>query len=100
MDINRFAKDLDALARTCAGEARGETWEGMIAVCWVVKNRFLKPGWWTRERGDGIEDDTIEAACHDPKQFSCWNAHDPNSLIIQQLKFRDPDFQPCLAGST
>lgn len=91
---------MEILARTCYGEARGENFDGKVAVCWVVKNRFLRPGWWTRERGDGIEDDTIEAACMDPLQFSCWNANDPNLQIITQVSWRNAKFQRCLAAAT
>ena len=66
-------EDVLALARTLYGEARGEGAAGLAAVAWVVRNRLARPGWWSRERGDGIPDDTIEAVCLDPKQFSCWN---------------------------
>lgn len=46
--------------------------EGQIAVAWVIRSRATNPGWWSRQRGDGIPDDTIEAVCLDPHQFSCW----------------------------
>lgn len=72
------AQDLDAAARTVWAEARGEGFEGMFSVACVILNRTKRPCWWSRERGDGIPDDTIEAVCHDPWQFSCWNADDPN----------------------
>lgn len=64
--------DFLALTRTLWGEARGESDEGKVAVAWVIRNRLAKPGWWSRERGDGVPDDTIEAVCKDPAQFSCW----------------------------
>lgn len=64
--------DLVTLARTLWGEARGEPVEGQIAIAWVVKNRVNNPGWWSRQKGDGIVDDTIESVCLDPNQFSCW----------------------------
>lgn len=63
--------DVLALARTLWGEARGEPREGQIAVAWVIRNRTENPGWWSRQR-DGIPDDTIEAVCLEPNQFSCW----------------------------
>lgn len=66
------AIDLLTLARTLWGEARSESWRGLIAVAWVVRNRLAKPGWWSRQQGDGIPDDTIEAVCRDKWQFSCW----------------------------
>jgi spore germination cell wall hydrolase CwlJ-like protein len=98
--LDRAARDLEALTRTCYGEARGENFSGQIAVCWVVKNRVLRPGWWTRERGDGIEDDTIEAACLDPVQFSCWNPGDPNREIILEAPWTNPRLRSCLAAAT
>lgn len=64
--------DLLALARTLWGEARSEGRPGMIAVAWVIRNRLARPGWWSRQQGDGIPDDTVEAVCRDPAQFSCW----------------------------
>ena len=65
-------EDVLALARTLWGECRGESYEGQVAVAWVIRNRAEHPGWWSRERGDGIPDDTIEAVCLDRHQFSCW----------------------------
>lgn len=64
--------DLITLARTLWGEARGEPRAGQIAVAWVIRNRVENPGWWSRQQGDGIPDDTVEAVCRDPAQFSCW----------------------------
>ena len=66
------SQDVLVLARTLWGECRGELREGKIAVAWVIRNRATNPGWWSRQRGDGIPDDTIEAVCLDPHQFSCW----------------------------
>lgn len=63
------AGDIDILARTIYGEARGEPWEGKIAVAWVVRNRAERGGWWG---------DTIREVCLKPWQFSCWNETDPN----------------------
>jgi N-acetylmuramoyl-L-alanine amidase len=70
--------EIDTLARTIWAEARGEGLAGMKAVACVIANRVKNPGWWTRDKGDGIPDDTFQAACRDPWQFSCWNANDPN----------------------
>ncbi|MCA1971808.1 MAG: cell wall hydrolase [Caenispirillum sp.] len=87
--------DIDTLARTLYGEARGEGQIGMIAVAHVVLNRVKRPGWWTRERGDGIPDDTIAAGCRDPWQFSCWNANDPNRDKLLAVDLNDPVFHRC-----
>lgn len=68
--------DILIVAQTVFGEARGETFEGMVAVAWVIRNRVEidlgndgKPDWW----GEGFS-----AVCLKPKQFSCWNKGDPN----------------------
>ena len=61
--------DLDTMARTLWGEARGETDEGVLAVAWVILNRARKPGWWGHD---------IESVCLKRWQFSCWNPTDPN----------------------
>lgn len=91
------SQDIDTLARTLYGEARGETLRGQIAVAHVVLNRVQDPGWWTRNRGDGIPDDTIAAACRDPWQFSCWNAGDPNREKIEAVTLNEPSFQRAMA---
>jgi len=89
--IRYSAADLDTLARTLHGEARGEGEEGMSAVAWVVRNRAARPGWWSRHPDD-IPDDTIQAVCLDPKQFSCWNPGDANRGTITALKDTDPAY--------
>jgi spore germination cell wall hydrolase CwlJ-like protein len=63
------ALNIDVLARTMWGEARGEGSAGMQAVANVVINRTEIGGWW----GNSI----IEV-CQKPFQFSCWNKDDPN----------------------
>ena len=90
------AADIDSLSRTIYGEARGEVMLGKIAVAHVVLNRFKRPGWWTRHMGDGIPDDTIQAACHDPWQFSCWNPSDPNLPKMLAVTLDDAHYQDCM----
>ncbi|KPF58012.1 hypothetical protein D621_07130 [beta proteobacterium AAP51] len=53
------------------GEARGEpdAAAGMSAVAHVVLNRRDSPSWWGR---------SVIGVCRHPRQFSCWNAGDPN----------------------
>jgi hypothetical protein len=84
--------DLNAMALTLWGECRGECREGQIAVAWIIRNRWQNPGWWSRQRGDGITDDTITAVCRDPWQFSCWHPSDPQSKKIQSPQtLNNPD---------
>lgn len=70
--------DWDILRRTLWMEARSEGRKGMEAIAGVVLNRLKKPGWWSRQKGDGVPDDTLAAVCLDPYQFSCWLPSDPN----------------------
>ncbi|CDF86322.1 Conserved hypothetical protein [Pseudomonas knackmussii B13] len=66
-------RDVDVLARTLWGEARGEGAAGMVAVGWTIRNRAAKPGWWGKD---------IVSVCQAPWQFSCWNKNDPNYLYL------------------
>ncbi|MDA8485147.1 cell wall hydrolase [Pseudomonas resinovorans] len=77
-------KEIDVLARTLWGEARGEGLAGMIAVGWTIRNRVEldlrndgKPDWW----GEGYI-----GVCQKPWQFSCWNKNDPNYPFLSGLK--------------
>lgn len=89
--------DTFTLARTIWGEARGESMRGRLAVAHVVLNRLARPGWWSRHEGDGIPDDTIQAVCRDPYQFSCWNATDVNRAKLLDVGFDDAAFRECFA---
>lgn len=78
------ADEFDTLWRTVYGEARGESLPGQVAVTWVILNRVKtdlgndgKPDWW----GEGVI-----GVCRKPRQFSCWNASDPNARIIELVK--------------
>ena len=73
----RSLSDLDILTLTVWAEARGEPEDGQRAVAYVILNRLAAPKWWSQERNDGIEDNTIKAVCLDPWQFSCWNPGTP-----------------------
>ncbi|WP_133717117.1 cell wall hydrolase [Methylocaldum gracile] len=82
-------EEIDTLARTLYGEARGEGILGMSAVAAVIMNRARKrradggPYWW----GDGII-----GVCMKPQQFSCWNPDDPNRAKLLNVTERDPLF--------
>jgi spore germination cell wall hydrolase CwlJ-like protein len=86
--------DLDIAALTVWAEARGESIEGQKAVIHVIRNRWQNPGWWSRQAGDGIEDDTLAAVCRDRYQFSCWNPSDPQSKRLHNPEtLKRPDVQ-------
>lgn len=80
-------EDLDTMARTLWGEARGEPLEGKIAVAWVIKNRADNPSWWG---------DSIFSVCKKPFQFSCWNMGDPNRSKLICVTPQDAMFRDCL----
>ena len=81
--------DLETMALTVWAESRGESPNGQRAVAWVIRNRLNNPGWWSRNAGDGIPDDTLAAVCRDPWQFSCWNPSDPNRYRLNDSKTRE-----------
>lgn len=88
--------DLDTMALTVWAEARGEGPDGMAAVAWVIRHRFENPGWWSRQRGDGIPDDTIAAVCLDAYQFSCWNPSDPQrARLLNPATKERSDYKLC-----
>ncbi len=66
--------EIDTLARTIWGEARGEGSAGMQAVAAVVLNRVGI----SEEKGGYWWGNNIIQVCQKPYQFSCWNRSDPN----------------------
>ena len=89
--------DINAVARTIYGEARGISWVGKIAVGWAIRNRVEtdlkgdgKPDWW----GEGYE-----AVCMMPWQFSCWLPNDPNRFACLNAGTGDSAFRECLAAA-
>lgn len=75
--------DVDTLARTVWGEARGEGIAGMAAVAAVVMNRSKRPGWWGKDVG---------SVCLQPLQFSCWNKDDVNLSKLTAVDHTDQQF--------
>ena len=73
-------------ARLIYGEARGTSKEEQIAVAYVVRNRSLKPGWWGRN---------VREVILARKQFSCFNAGDPNFARLLTVPVTDAMFLRC-----
>ena len=69
-------EDVVIMAKTIWGEARGESYEGKVAVGCVIRNRAEQPCWWGK---------SIAGVCLKKWQFSCWNSNDPNSGKIAEL---------------
>jgi spore germination cell wall hydrolase CwlJ-like protein len=88
--MNYSENDLQILARTIYGEARGELNKfgisSFIAVANVVLNRKKK------NFANSIAD-----VCTAPYQFSCWNRNDPNYRKIMNISREDANiFDKCL----
>jgi spore germination cell wall hydrolase CwlJ-like protein len=85
-------RDVQILARTIYGEARGEYQQpngglsALMAVANVVMNRVKQKTWYGQ---------TIIEVCQKPYQFSCWNIHDPNYELITKDVITDPLYQIC-----
>ncbi|MFP4121328.1 SBBP repeat-containing protein [Coleofasciculus sp.] len=82
-------QEIDTLARTIWGEARGESDLGKQAVGWVIRNRASRSpqyGWSSK----------ISEVCKQPKQFSCWNDSDPNYQKLLTITGKDLIFGKCL----
>ncbi len=85
--------ELDVLARTIWGEARGEALAGKRAVAAVILNRVRRARdhggryWWGA---------TIAEVCRRPWQFSCWNDADPNRAKLEAVGPDNRAFRQCL----
>jgi N-acetylmuramoyl-L-alanine amidase len=82
------ADDIDTVARTIWGEARGEGALGLRAVAHVIKNRVMRPRWWGRN---------WRQVCTRPAQFSCWLVNDPNRDLLRKVGFTDPMYRQAYA---
>ncbi|MEO0411840.1 MAG: cell wall hydrolase [Pseudomonadota bacterium] len=76
-------RDIDNLARTMWGEARGEGIQGMQAVANVVMNRVNAGRWFSG---------TVSQVVKKPFQFSVWNEGDPNLPLMKAVDERDNAF--------
>lgn len=84
-------EQIDYIARTAWGEARGEGATGMQAVINVIMNRAKKGGWY------GL---TPKDVVLKKWQFSCWNAGDPNREKLLAVTTADKNFAKALDLAT
>lgn len=84
--------EIDVLARTIWGEARGQGNAGLGAVANVVLNRVKI----AQERGRYWWGNNIIQVCQKPYQFSCWNRTDPNFKKLQAVDEKNLYFATCL----
>ncbi len=80
--------EIDVLARTLWGEARGEGSIGMQAVACVVLNRVAV----ARRFGGYWWGNSVVQVCQKPYQFSCWNKNDPNYKQLVAITADDVHF--------
>lgn len=85
--------EIDTLARTMWGEARGEGSFGMQAIAAVVINRVAV----SHTRGKFWWGNSIIGVCQKPYQFSCWNRSDPNYRKVLHVDRRERYFACALA---
>tara|TARA_Y100001001_G_scaffold135791_1_gene136908 strand:- start:551 stop:1066 length:516 start_codon:yes stop_codon:yes gene_type:complete len=86
------ALEVDILARTIWGEARGEGKTGMEAVACVILNRHKR----AKEVGGYWWGNTVIEICQKPYQFSCWNKSDPNRGKLLSVSEDNPYFATAL----
>lgn len=93
-DAAQFYKEMeiDVLARTLWGEARGEGDGGMEAVAAVILNRVA----YAEDRAGFWWGNDIISVCQKPYQFSCWNRSDPSYLKLQAVTDKDKHFVTAL----
>ena len=90
----KFYKELevDVLARTLWGEARGEPVQGIEAVAAVILNRVRI----AQARGGYWWGSDIIGVCQKPYQFSCWNKSDPSYPKLIAVTEKNIHFATCL----
>ena len=94
--IPASGEDIDVLARTVFGEARGETLAGQIAVAFTVLHRSrLARGF---KEVHGVDhrffgDGSIASACKAAKQYSCWNEGSPTLKTMADVTMGNASFQ-------
>jgi spore germination cell wall hydrolase CwlJ-like protein len=84
--------EIDTLARTIWGEARGEGSKGMEAVAAVIMNRVRI----VKQKGAYWWGNSVIQICQKPFQFSCWNKDDPNYRKLLAVDASDLSFATAL----
>lgn len=76
-------KDVDIMAKTIYGEARGEVDAGKKAIACVIMNRYKAKKWFS---GRTIADTCLfKVKGSKYHQFSCWNEEDPNYKLLKSV---------------
>ncbi len=85
--MSRLVSDDTWAILTIWQEARGESFEGKLAVAEVI---------WNRMRQQYQSDGTVVGTVLKPYQFSGWNTTDKNRLIAAKLDDLDPAVKDCM----
>lgn len=83
--MNLIDTDILIGSLTIYGEARGSSQDDRLAIAHTILNRCNAKKWWG-EKVKPHPDHSIAAVCLKPYQFSCWNANDPNSRLLANLR--------------
>lgn len=97
--IRATETDIEVLARTVFGEARGETMQGQIAVAYTVVHRAQIALAFKNQHGKPhplFGDGSLASACKMPWQYSCWNQNDPTRARMVTVTANDPAYQRAL----
>lgn len=84
MALTNKDEQIDYMARTAWGEARGEGSRGIQAVLNVIMNRVKAGSWYGA---------TPKEVVLKKSQFSVWNPNDPNYLKILVVDEKDSSFK-------
>ena len=85
--MSRVITDFDLAVMTIYGEARGEPFEGKVAVGEVIRNRMLQ-----RYSSDG----TVAGTVLRPYQFSIWNTGGVWSMA--HLEYESEIYEECVTA--
>lgn len=83
--------DIDILARTIFGEARGEPYEGKWGVGRTIVNRWKSGKWFA---GKFIAD-----TAQMPWQYSCWNRGDPTRQRMVDAEWKEQSLRECMKAA-
>src|SRR4051812_2041029 len=83
----RLVSDTHLAVMNAWMEARGESFEGIVAVCEVMRNR-MKLNKWDLNKD---KQTTLVEVVLAPYQFSGWNTKDPNRLKALVLDDESPE---------
>lgn len=85
-------EDVDLIARTIYGEARGEkSTRSLEAIAHVILNRVKD----TTGKWSG----TVQEVVLQKKQFSCWDRSDINYESVITVSLKDPHFRKCYVAA-